>query len=321
MESATPLTLAIVGPTATGKTPLAVAVAERLGDAELLNADSRQVIRGLFVGTCRPTREDLRGVVCHLAGVRDPAQPYTVADWVTAARGVVAELALRGRRAIVVGGTGLYLSALLDGLDLAGVPADPAMRAERLATAAAPGGSDLLVAELRRRDPAVASTVDLRNLRRVVRALEILDARGGRLEDARGRPAPQPAVVIGLDAPAQLHVELIEARARRMIETGALIDEVDSALARGVPRDALENAGIGYREALAVLDGTLTPEHAVDAVVRRTRRYAKAQLTWFRRDRRIRWLERDAGPVERLVDEVIDALHQDARSEQRLSGR
>ena len=193
-------------------------------------------------------------------------------------------------------------------------------RRQRTELAASPAGLDRLAAELTGRDPAGAAGVDLRNPRRVVRALELVDARGS-LASARRRGPGRAAVLVGLDAPGPLHDRLIAERAERLLGTPALLDEVDSALARGISRDALDSAGIGYREALAVRDGTLTPEQAVAALTQRTRRYAKAQRTWFRRDPRIRWLERGAGPVTGLVDEVLDALHQDARSGQRLRRR
>jgi len=308
--------LAVVGPTATGKTPLAVAVAERLGAAELLNADSRQVIRGLHVATCAPTPAELRGVACHLLALHDPGEPFSVAGWLDAARAVLSDLRDGGVQPILVGGTGLYVSALVDGLDLARVPADPARRAERSAVAATAEGLAQLAAELSARDPDAAESVDLRNPRRVIRALEILDARGAPLRNARGRSQATPATLIGLDAPRELHEALIERRSRGMLETGALVEEVHSALGRGVTRGALESAGIGYREALAVLDGTVTTEQAAALVAQRTRRYAKAQRTWFRRDRRIRWLQRGEGPLEPLVDEVLDALREDARAGQ-----
>ncbi len=303
--------LAIVGPTATGKTPLAVAVAERLGGAELLNADSRQVIRGLHVATCTPVAADLRGIALHLTALRDPGEPFSVADWVDAARATLLDLERRGALPVLVGGTGLYVSALVDGLDLARVPPDPEARTRRAAQPV-----EELAAELRRRDPAAAAAVDLRNPRRLIRALEILDARGSTLQQSRGTTAPVPATLVGLDAPRDLHEALIEQRARAMFEAGALLDEVHSALGRGVTRGALDSAGIGYREALAVIDGQVTTEQAAALVAQRTRRYAKAQRTWFRRDRRIRWLVRDAGPVEPLVDEVLDALREDARAGQ-----
>lgn len=320
-----PITLlGIVGPTATGKTALAVAVARQLGRTELLNADSRQVVAGLYVGTCAPTAEELGGISCHLLALHQPGQPFSVAEWLSAARTTLDDLRRRGVQPLLCGGTGLYVSALVDGLDLAGVPADPERRAERTAVATAPGGLDRLAAELRRRDPEAAEQLDLRNPRRVIRALEILDAAGPPLHRARGRsPAAQlDATLVGIDVPRGVHDEWITARARRMFETGALVEEVDSALGRGITRDALDSAGIGYREALAVMDGRVTAEQGAELVAQRTRRYAKAQRTWFRRGPRIRWVQRDAGtPEDRLVDEVLDALREDARSGQRLPGR
>jgi tRNA dimethylallyltransferase len=313
-----PHLLVVCGPTATGKTPLAVAVAERLGATELVNADSRQVIRGLVAGTCAPTPAELRGVPCHLLAVRDPGEPFTVAAWLRLARPAVEDIRRRGALPLVVGGTGFYIGALVDGLDLAGVDPDPVAREWRFALAERPEGLVALAAELRRRDPEGAAGVDLRNPRRVVRALEILDARGTLA--ARGRSDPLPATMLALDAPPELHRRLVEERSRRLFADGALLAEVEAALARGIGRAALDSAGIGYREALAVLDGVAGVDTAVDLLVRRTLRYAKAQRTWFRRDRRIRWIERDAGPVDRLADEVIDVLHQDARAGERLPG-
>ena len=217
---------------------------------------------------------------------------------------------------VLCGGTGLYVQALVDGLDLARVPADPQRRAERTAIAGEAGGLERLAGELRARDPDAAAQLDLRNPRRVIRAQEILDARGAPLRQARGRAGGVSATLVALDVPRALHDEWIEARSRRMLETGALLEEVHSALGRGITRDALDSAGIGYREALAVIDGRVTVEQAAALVAQRTRRYAKAQRTWFRRDPRIRWLQRDAGPVDRIVDEVVDALREDARAGQ-----
>ena len=312
--------LGIVGPTATGKTELAVAVAQRLGAAELLNADSRQVVRGLVVGTCAPTAAELRGVACHLLALHEPGAAFSVADWAGAARASLADLQRRGVQPVLVGGTGLYVTALVDRLDLAGAPPQPHRRAERTAIAAAGGGLERLAAELLRRDPDAAASVDLRNPRRVVRALEILDAHGPPLHRARGRGDPLPTTLIGLDVARDQHDGRIAERARAMFETGALVNEVHSAQGRGISRDALESAGIGYREALAVIEGRVTPEQGAELVAQRTRRYAKAQRTWFRRDPRIRWLRRDAEPTERLVDEVLDAFREDARAGQRLPG-
>jgi tRNA dimethylallyltransferase len=284
-------TLAVVGPTATGKTALAVRLALRLGRAELLNADSRQVLRGLRVGTNIPGPADLGGVPCHLLEITDPGRPFSVADWLAAAHACLAALELRGIRPIVVGGTGLYVRALLDGLELDGAPPDPARRAALNARAATPEGLAELAGELRRRDPEGAPGIDPRNPRRVVRAVEIVEARGSLASRRRGG-ATRPSIRIGLDAAPALHREWIAGRARAMV-AGGLLDETAAALARGVAPAALDGSGIGYREALAVLGGGLSAVEAVAEITRRTVRYAKAQRTWFRADRSVVWLQRE----------------------------
>ncbi len=294
-----------------GKTQLAVALARRLGDAELVNADSRQVIRGLRVGTCAPTPADLAGVPCHLIDLREPGEPFTVADWARAAAPVLDGLAARGATAIVVGGTGLYVSAVVDGLELRGGRPDPEQRARRDALSETPDGLLELSAELMARDPEGAAGLDLRNRRRVVRALELVDAAGS-VAAARCRRGARAAALIGLDAAPDLHRRLVAERSSRMLGSGALRSEIDSALAAGVTEAALDAAGIGYREALAVRRGRIDVDQAVAELTRRTLRYAKAQRTWFRRDPRIRWFVRGEEPVQALVSEVLDAVHQDA---------
>jgi tRNA dimethylallyltransferase len=296
--------VAVVGPTATGKTALAVLLARAIGSAELVNADSRQVLRGLHVGTNRPGPEDLEGVPCHLLGITDPGAPFSVADWLAAARACLASLDLRGTRPIVVGGTGLYVRALLDGLELDGAPPDPGRRATLNARAASPEGLAAMADELRRRDPEGAAGIDLRNPRRVVRATEIVEACGSLA--GRGRTgATRPSVRIGLDAAPDLHRGWIAERARAML-AGGLLEETAAALARGVPPEALGASGIGYREALAVLDGRLSETAAAAEIVRRTARYAKAQRTWFRADRSVVWLHRERGDdLDELVTRAV----------------
>jgi tRNA dimethylallyltransferase len=295
-----PPVLAVVGPTATGKTALAVRLALRLGRAELLNADSRQVLRGLRIGTNAPGPEDLGGVPCHLLGITDPGRPFSVADWFAAARACLADLDRRRVLAIVVGGTGLYVRALLDGLELEGAPPDPVRRADLNARAGSPEGLVGLADELRQRDPEGAASIDLRNPRRVVRALEIVEARGS-LGGRRRGGATRPSIRIGLDAPIELHREWIAERARGMM-AGGLLEETAAAVARGVPPEVVDSSGIGYREALAVLDGKLSGEEAIAEILRRTARYAKAQRTWFRADRSVVWLRRERGED---LDELV----------------
>ena len=303
-EQGRPL-VAIVGPTCTGKTRLAVALARRMQPAELLSADSRQLRRGLRAGTCAPTPDELAGVACHLLDLAEPGQEFTVADWLAEARELLAQLARRGVQPIVVGGTGLYVTALVDGYDFGGVPPDPTTRGERTRLATTAAGRAQLAAELTGRDPAAGTAVDLRNPRRVIRALEILDARG-RLSDARGSD-PEPAVLIGLDAPRDLHEAWVRQRCTAMFRGGGILEEARASVGRGLSAASLRGCGIGYTEALAVLDGALTVDAAIDSTTRRTLRYAKAQRTYFRRDGRITWLDA-GGSSSDLVAHALAAV-------------
>ena len=292
-----PPPLVIVGATATGKTALAVALARRWDNVALVNADSRQVVSGLRVGTAAPTREELQGIPYHCLDLCEPGERFTVVAWLAAARVALSAVAAAGSRSIVVGGTGLYVDALVNGFapDI-GEP-DQESRAARNAMVAE-GRFDELVAELQRRDPSSSATIDLRNPRRVIRTLEILDS-GRRVADVRRKEGGLFARVIGLEVARANVIERIEARARRMFESGALLAEVDSALGRGIDRAALARCGIGYAEALSVHDGETSVSDAVPATVRRTVRYAKAQRTWFRRDPAVEWIDATgSGPDE-----------------------
>ena len=299
----------IVGPTCSGKTALSVATAKALAPAEMLNADSRQVRRGLRVGTCAPRPSELQGVRCHLLDLCDPGETFTIADWLAAARRVLERLDRAGSRAVVAGGTGLYVTALVDGFDLAQVPPDPVRRADRSEQAATPEGLATLAAELRERDPAGAVEIDQRNPRRVIRALEILDAKGGSIISARKRAGTRrPVVMIGLDVARPVHARWIEHRIAGMFDSGGIQDEVRWLLGRGLDREAVGSCGIGYSEALSLIEGHLDLEAAIQATMRRTLRYARAQRTWFRRDPRIRWFRPDLTSFDQMLAEVLDVV-------------
>lgn len=297
--------LVVAGPTCSGKTALAVAATQALSPAEILNADSRQVRRGLHVGTCAPTPAELNGVRCELLDLCDPGEAFSVADWLTAARACLGRLDRAGTRAVVAGGTGLYVTALVDGFDLALVPPDPERRAERNELAATEAGLQSLATELQDRDPTGAAAIDLHNSRRVIRALEILDARGGSVRTAQRRASPREAVMIGLDVARPVHVRWIEQRTAAMFESGGIQDEVRGMQSRGLDRQAIGGCGIGYGEALDLLEGHIGMETAMQATTRRTLRYARAQRTWFRRDTRLTWFRPDLMSFDRLVDEVV----------------
>ena len=299
-----PPLVAVVGPTASGKTDLALALAARM-PLEIIVADSRQAYRGMDVGTAKPDAATRGSVPHHLLDVVDPDEPFTVADWVARARVLVPEIAARGRLATIVGGTGLYVSALVDGHDYASQASSPEVR-ERLAGELEAGGLEPLAERLRGLSTELAARTDPRNARRVLRALERIEAGGGRgaIPDAEawaGRLA-----MIGLDRPRDVLYRRIDARARWMFEHGGLLDEARSLRAAGYGPELRPMTGHGYAEAFRHLAGEWTLERSIEVTARRTRQYAKRQLTWFRRDPRIIWIRAGERPANEpsLVDEA-----------------
>jgi tRNA dimethylallyltransferase len=280
--------VAIAGPTASGKTALAVALAGRLG-GELVNADSQAVYRGLDVGTAKPTREERARVPHHLLDVVEPGEGMDAARFAALADAAIAEIASRGRWPIVVGGTGLYVRALLHGV-VAAPGRDPALRA-RLEEEAARLGRPALHARLAAIDPDAAARIRPNDLVRIVRALEI--AAGGRRPselhaEHAFRPDRYEATILALDPPrAELHAR-IDARVRDMF-AGGILDEVRSLLARfggALP----ERLPIGYAEAAACVRGELSREEALRRVQVAHRRYARRQVIWLRRERGVEWI-------------------------------
>ena len=294
---------AIVGPTGSGKTGLALALAGRV-PIEILVADSRQVIRGMEIGTARPDAAARAAVIHHLLDLADPGEPFTVADWVAAARGLMPGIAERGRLPLLVGGSGLYVDALLDGYAFDSPP-EPAQRA-RLAQELEAVGVGPLANRLKAHDPPAARRVDLRNPRRVIRALERSEAAGG---GAAAPPATQPwpgrVARIGLSRPREVLYRRIDERAAWLFANG-LLDEVRTLLEAGHDPRSAPLTGHGYGEAARHLAGEWSLAEAVAVTARRTRQYAKRQSTWFRRDRRIVWLSAGDLPSDDpgLVDEA-----------------
>ena len=303
MSGAPPLVV-IAGATATGKTVLAIELAEAFlaegRPAEIISADSRQVYRGLDIGTAKATAEDRARVPHHGLDLVDPAEPFSVADFATHARGALATIAERDGVAILAGGTGLYLRAVARGLDTDALPSDPAIRAgiERdLET----DGLAPLVERLRALAPAAAARIDLRNPRRVVRALEIAEVAGDAPPPAaRGYPGAVAWLGLTLD-PAE-HRQRIEGRARAQFEAG-LLEEARALRDRFDPALPAFSA-IGYREAWSVLDGQSTLEAAIALDAQRNVAFAKRQRTWFRAEPDIAWLDVSAGSG---LDDAIEA--------------
>ena len=285
--SAAPRLVAVVGPTATGKSDLGLALAAALG-GEVVNADAMQLYRGLDIGTAKLTRAERAGVPHHLLDVLDVTEAASVAAYQRAAREVVERLLAAGRTPVLVGGSGLYVQAVLDELEFPGT--DPGLRAE-LEAELADRGPAALHARLAERDPAAAAAVLPSNGRRIVRALEVI-ALTGRPFPAR-LPSPGPgrydAVLIGIERDtAELDLRVAR-RVARMFAAG-LVDETRVLLARGLREGRTASRALGYQQVVAALDsGQLTV--AAAETVRATRRFVRRQRSWFRRDPRIHWLD------------------------------
>jgi tRNA dimethylallyltransferase len=292
-----PPLLVIAGATATGKTGLAVDVAERLtGEGiatEIISADSRQVYRGLDIGTAKVSVEDRRGIPHHGLDLVEPDQPFTLADFTSDAREALAQIANRDGLAILVGGTGLYLRAVARGIATEALVSDTAIRA-RLEAEFLAVGLDPLVERLRAVAPKRAAAIDIANPRRVVRALEMAEVAGGE----PNVPAPSgyaaPVAWLGLTVEPEVHQRWITDRARAQFDAG-LIEEARALRERfdpGLP----PFSAIGYREAWAVLDGELSRDAAIAEDARRNQAFVKRQRTWFRAEPGIEWLDATNAP-------------------------
>ena len=255
-------------------------------DGEIVSADSRQIYRGMDVGTAKPTRDERARVRHHLIDIADPGDRYDVARYQRDARAALADIAARGRLAVVVGGTGLYARALLDGLDLESVPTDPDLRARLEADA---GRGEDLHARLAAVDPEAGAKVDPRNVRRVVRYLEASLITGG--VSARWRRSDAvPAVKIGLAPPREWLFERIERRVRAMLDQGVLA-EARRLMERGIDPRLPSMSAHGYVHWTANLRGEIDRARAVALTVRDTKAYSRRQMTWFRRDADVRWCD------------------------------
>ena len=282
----------ICGPTATGKTRLGVALAKALG-GEVVSADSMQIYRGMTIGTAAPTPEEMDGVPHHMIAVADPAEQWSAARYAQAAIPVVDDILARGKLPILVGGTGLWMDALIRGHGFAGGHAGGEVRRE-LETRFDRDGIEPLLAELRQVDPESAARLHPADTKRILRALEVYLETGETISAhnaaTRQLPPRYDAVWIGLQFADRADMKaLIDRRVDKMAEEG-LLEEVQALLAMGLPRNATAMQAIGYKEFLGVLDGILTEQEALELVKLRSRQYAKRQLTWFRRNPQLCWL-------------------------------
>jgi tRNA dimethylallyltransferase len=303
-------TLVLVGATATGKSAVALELARRAepGGVELVPADSMQVYRGMDVGTAKPTPAERAEVPHHLLDLVDPSDDFTVARFQVAARDALAAIAARGHRAIVVGGTGLYVRSLVDDLTIPGQWPD--VRAE-LERDDADHGTAALHARLPQHDPVAAARMEPGNRRRVVRALEVTLG-SGRPFSSYGPPdgleayPPTPAFhVVGVRTSDRAERDRrIADRFHRMLDAG-LLDEVRAVAALDPPASRTARQALGYKELLRHVEEGVPLDECVDEAIRRTRHFARRQASWFRRDPRIRWVDVDGRQIGAVADEVL----------------
>ena len=295
----------LVGPTASGKTALSLRLARELG-GEILCMDSMQIYCGMDIGTAKPTAEERAEAPHHLLDIADPAQPFSVTEYTVRARPLLGRL----RAPILVGGTGFYLRGLSQPMDYGYVPGNQTIR-DRYEALAARDGVEAVHAALAAVDPASAARLHPNDLRRVVRALEVYELTGTRFSEQKipdGADSPWRFVLFALDWPRETLYDRINARVDVMLEEG-LLNEVKGLLDRGVPTGAQAMQGIGYKELIPVLTAGAALDEAVELIKRRSRNYAKRQLTWFRADKRIHWLSMPEGrTVGDAFDEMMDAI-------------
>jgi len=292
--------LVVVGPTATGKTEVGLLLAEALG-GEIVSADSMQVYRGLDIGTAKPSAEQRARAPHHLIDIMDPDAPFTVADYRRLADAALHDIWNRGRQPLLVGGSGLYVRAVLEEMDFSGVAPDPTFR-ERLAEEARTKGTRALHEWLAEVDPSAAARIHPNDQKRIIRALEVAEGRGERASSReavdRQRVPRYNSTRFGLTLEREQLYRRIEDRIDRMIEAG-LVEEVRKLLDRGYGEDLVSMKGLGYAQLAPHVRGEISLEEAVKRLKRDTRRFAKRQLTWFRADPKIEWIdvEQAGGPA------------------------
>ncbi len=297
-----PAVIALVGPTAGGKTALSLRLAQEY-PIEIICMDSMQVYRGMDIGTAKPTREEQCRIPHHMLDVADPAQPYSVAEYRRGAMAAIEGVLHRGLVPVLVGGTGLYLRALSQGLTLGNTPRDEAVRAQYQALLARQG-KQALHDRLREVDPISADRLHINDTRRVIRALEVWQITGRPFSAQRPQAddSPYRFLLYAPDWPRDTLYQRIERRVDEMMQQG-LMAEVRGLLARGVTPDMQSMQGLGYKELAPCILDAADEQEAVALIKRRTRNYAKRQLTWFRPDGRIRWLA-PQGMEEALLRQV-----------------
>ena len=310
-KSTTEPLIAIVGPTAAGKSRLALQLAQRF-DGEIVNADSRLVYRHMNIGTAKPSPGELSQVPHHLVNIADPDEPYNLALYLDQASRVIQDIHSRGKLTFLAGGTGQYIWALLEGFSAPQAPPNPSLRAA-FQRQADEEGSEALWSRLQEVDPDSASRIDHRNVRRVIRALEVFQETGVLFSQGRRRQTPPyQSLIIGLTLERKALYERIDRRVEAMFADG-WPQEVARLLEMGYSAELPAMSSLGYREVASYLAGEMSLDEAMERIKVVTHRFARSQYAWFKlKDPRIKWLDAgDEGPVEQaslMIEEFLSDL-------------
>lgn len=299
--------IAVVGPTASGKTALGIEIARRL-NGEVVSCDSMQIYKGMDIASAKPTTDEMMGIPHHMIGIAEMSESYSVARYVDEAEGVIADIYSRNKMPILVGGTGLYFSSLVDNITFSEEEDTSELRA-KLTAEAAEIGNEAMLKRLHQIDPEYAQTLHPNNLKRVIRALEVYYSSGVTMTEQQRRsrinPSEYDLTAIGIRFEnRELLYERINRRVDIMLENG-LLDEAKESMSDGLATSA---QAIGHKELIPFLKGECTLDQAVESLKRETRRYAKRQMTWFNRDERIHWITADEADIKKLLENSIKIL-------------
>ena len=299
--------IAVVGPTASGKTALGIEIARRL-NGEVVSCDSMQIYKGMDIASAKPTTDEMMGIPHHMIGIAEMSESYSVARYVDEAEGVIADIYSRNKMPILVGGTGLYFSLLVDNITFSEEEDTSELRA-KLTAEAAEIGNEAMLKRLHQIDPEYAQTLHPNNLKRVIRALEVYYSSGVTMTEQQRRsrinPSEYDLTAIGIRFEnRELLYERINRRVDIMLENG-LLDEAKESMSDGLATSA---QAIGHKELIPFLKGECTLDQAVESLKRETRRYAKRQMTWFNRDERINWITADEADIKKLLENSIKIL-------------
>ena len=303
-----PKVVVIVGPTASGKTAVSIELAKKL-NGEIISADSMQIYKEMNIGSAKPTEDEKQGIYHHMIDVVEPTENFNVAKYKEMAEECIEKILAKGKLPIIVGGTGLYISTLTNGIEFSEIESDEEYRKELENISLQENGVEILFEKLKAVDPEAANVIDKNNVRRVIRALEIYKVTGKtktQVDKESIKELKYDYLIFGMLWDRQELYDRIDKRVDIMVDMG-LVDEVENLYKKGISSTAIQ--GLGYKEIIEYLEKKVTLEEAIEKIKQETRRYAKRQMTWFKRDKKIVWI--NAKNKEDVVEDICQSIREE----------